>query len=488
MRIMTRSVVALVAGLSIASLFGSAGCASSTGDANEKLGGTDSAYGAWLPAPPWIPDIPMNGLPTRALVMNLLSTNYENSGELVRSPLTTATFTAGGAHPALAAAVAEPGTRDFLRYVVSCALTADQDVQVATPSGTVDMHGALGLCPSWGAANGAAGTSCQESVSACLLVFNNPTATTVPISFRGALAGHLLSLKPEVRPATITAAESGFDPAPTIAAFNTCGPYTYGVDAACGYNPRAGLTAFVGTCTEGAPVHVGTGSVCGSAELGYASGDTVLRVCEGLRGCDAWSGSSLGENDDSGGTLASCVSFTCPASGAFSVMVSAYDRSAPITATADAAGDPGNDSPTYPVSEYALFRKNEGTFFGNVFLRDHLAMSYSLDANGNFVGTPLLPPGQFPTPYQAMFACNDPGWTWGDAYMASRVCASGGSMPCAATPVGACPSSCNAGSVPAGYGAYASCSHAGTWNAPLTSFLHARTDVLGQNCASCGGQ
>lgn len=491
MRIISTSAVTLVATISLVSLALGAGCASASSD--EKVRASESAYGTPpLMPPPWNEDIPMNGLPTRALVANFLSTNYENSGQFIASPLTTGTFAAGGVRPALSDAVNDPATRDFLRYVVSCALTSAQHVQVETPSGTVDMQGRLGLCPEWNAENGTASVACQERVSACLLTFNNAMSpsVTVPLSIRGMGAYNLLPLAPEVRPVTVTEAESGFDPAPKIAAFNACASYSYGVDDACGYNPHAGLTAYVGKCTPGATIHVGTGAPCGSSP-GYSSGDSVLRVCDGLRGCDVGSSGYLDENDDSPcGTLASYVTFTCRDSGAFSVMVAAYDRSAPITVTAAASSEPENRV-TYPVSEHDLFTKREGAFFGNIFRQDLLAVSYSPGANGEPVPSPpLLPPGQFSTPYQGMFACNDPSWTAGDAYMANRVCASGGSMPCAATPVGDCSYVCaSSDAYPAGYGAYGACMGGGmSWSAPLTSYLHSRTDVLGQGCSTCGGQ
>jgi len=481
-RMNVQSSVSLAAAVSFVV---AAGCSASS-EAPVASGAVDVAQSALGGAGGRGWDIPMNGLRTDALVRNLLSTNYDNSGELVASPLTTATFAAGGGHPALAAAANEPATREFLRYAVACALGPDQSLEVDSSDGAHVMGGELGLCPQWGAGNGSASIACQERVSACLLLFNNPLAVTVPVSVRGQKddANHLI-LGTRVKPVTVVADKGGMDPAPPISSFASCTPGARGVDTNCGYDRSDDLTGYVGTCTTGEPVRVSTGAACTSPAIGSSSGDTVLRVCDGLRGCDAGSSAVLAANDDACGGLFSHATFTCPTSGVYSVMLAGWDRDAAITAyAASASSTPA--AVKYPALEIDLFSIREGAFFGNIFRRDALRVSYTYDANGQgFVGHPRAPsPNQFPTPYGAMFACHDASYTRGAAYLSKRLC-SAGLGACAAQPVGDCATMCAAAAPPPSrYGAVGACSYAGTWSWPMTSFLHSRNDVLGPLCGA----
>lgn len=106
-----------------------------------------------------------------------------------------------------------------------------------------------------------------------------------------------------------------------------------GPTAAC----RAGST-FVGlvrecgwenggffTCEPGTQVTLGCGSTCTPA-LGRCTGDTLLRVCEGVAFCSQ--GEAIAQNDDDGcmpasgrTSLCSRVVFICPTSGRFTALV-----------------------------------------------------------------------------------------------------------------------------------------------------------------------
>ena len=106
-----------------------------------------------------------------------------------------------------------------------------------------------------------------------------------------------------------------------------------GPTAAC----RAGST-FVGlvrecgwqnggffTCEPGAQVTLGCGVTCTPA-LGRCSGDTILRVCEGVAFCSQ--GEAIAQNDDDGcmpvsgrASLCSRAVFLCPTSGRFTALV-----------------------------------------------------------------------------------------------------------------------------------------------------------------------
>jgi hypothetical protein len=383
-----------------------------------------------------LPDIPMNGLPTLALVRNLLSTNYDNSGELVRTPLSLFGNSAN-----LTAAVNDPGTRDFMRYLVRCALPSNEVVS----AGGEDMHGQLGVCADW--YNGPASADCQQRVSACLLLLNNPNGVSVPLSLRGIVDadGDEMPMAPAKKPVTVQVNEdaANFTPAPGIASFNACPPNTYGVSAACGWNPSDSETGYVGTCSQGTQIAASTGAPCGPTVRGSSNGDTVLRVCDGVRGCDPGSAQEIASNDDACGSLASFVRFTCPLSGVFSVMVASYDRSRPVTATVGTYVPIGDATShiEYPAPETSIFPQREGAFFGNIFDRTQLAVSYQAGDQWQPHTPPGAPPvGQFPTPYQGMYSCSDPSWSDANARLVDRNCATDPTthLACASAYVGTC--------------------------------------------------
>jgi hypothetical protein len=85
-----------------------------------------------------------------------------------------------------------------------------------------------------------------------------------------------------------------------------------GVNRECGW--RSAVTA---ACTPGLRASAGCGLECG---LGTAQGDPMIRVCPGDVPCP-WPG--LGNNDDctpGGNVHGARVTFTCPASGTFTVL------------------------------------------------------------------------------------------------------------------------------------------------------------------------
>jgi hypothetical protein len=75
----------------------------------------------------------------------------------------------------------DPYAREFMEYLVSCALPEGDDLTWVGGNQTWD--GALGLCPSW--KNSAPDQECQELVSACLLARTNAYGQSVSISVRG---------------------------------------------------------------------------------------------------------------------------------------------------------------------------------------------------------------------------------------------------------------------------------------------------------------
>jgi hypothetical protein len=90
------------------------------------------------------------------------------------------------------------------------------------------------------------------------------------------------------------------------------------------------------TCTPGQSVSVGCGASCG---LGSCTGDTMIRVCDadspdGGVASACLEADAIGENDDcSGSSTCSKVTFTCPASGHYRALYSPYQTGDAITCT-----------------------------------------------------------------------------------------------------------------------------------------------------------
>jgi len=108
---------------------------------------------------------------------------------------------------------------------------------------------------------------------------------------------------------------------PTLA----CGGADEGLDRDCGWTTEGTPRS----CTPGARVQVGCNAGCSPA-IGVCAGDPMLRICPGDRPCmrDA----QIAANDDScpggdGGPdthLCSNVTFTCPASGRYTILSGAF--------------------------------------------------------------------------------------------------------------------------------------------------------------------
>ena len=121
--------------------------------------------------------------------------------------------------------------------------------------------------------------------------------------------------------------------------FMTCSVLssTTGETRRCGW-----YSGGVGLCTPGTSVTVTTGACNVSGQE-----DTVLRVCSGASPCEYGSSGLLASNDDACGSLAARATFTCPASGSFTVMVAPYRDGTPLKAKPVALG--ANVYPYYNV-------------------------------------------------------------------------------------------------------------------------------------------
>ncbi len=439
-----------------------------------------------------------NQLATNALTTNQLATNQLATNQLATNQLATNGLTSGElADPEVVHAMEDPGAREVMRYLVSCALAPDMQVTWTSKfTGLRETwNGGLSLCPDWFL--GPLSLACQERVSACLLARNNAFGTSVLFSMRGRVAsGDAIELGREVAPHTKRPGTHD-----DVLSFIECAPGTPGVQPDCGWQP-----AQIGRCTPHAKVHIAAGNTlagsCQGDVLGQSAGDTVLRVCDGTSGCDPGDPRVLGENDDACGQVEPSLSFACPESGYFSVMIGAAITGKLRKGRAGASSDERLD---FPASEDQVFRWREGAFYGNLFTGLNPAKpqvrvngigeveNWNADLQQWVPGTELSQ--QFDgVVYQQMFACASANWAAPEAYLMHRVCA--GEDPktglyrrnCAAEAVGTCRDVCayDDGKPVLGDHDFQDC-HAGgrVWSEPLTTILNRPCDLLGAGDPSC---
>jgi hypothetical protein len=123
-----------------------------------------------------------NSLTTNSLTTNSLTTNALTSNSLTTNSLTTNSLTTNAL---TASALEDPLARQLLKYVVSCALPAGEQVDITVRDVDYTFPGELGLAPGWGDPSGSCGPSCRSWVSACVLSRVNYLGTPVPISLHG---------------------------------------------------------------------------------------------------------------------------------------------------------------------------------------------------------------------------------------------------------------------------------------------------------------
>jgi hypothetical protein len=127
----------------------------------------------------------------RALTGNSLSTNGLSANGLSANGLSANGLSANGlsANGLVMNALQDPQTsaaaREFLSYVVSCALGPNTTIQLPLDDTLVDFPGGLGLAPDWGQANASCDRRCQEIVSACVMARVNAQGHHIPLSMRG---------------------------------------------------------------------------------------------------------------------------------------------------------------------------------------------------------------------------------------------------------------------------------------------------------------
>lgn len=476
-----------------------------------------------------------NGLSADALTRNALIANPRANPVMVSVPLATESYADTGPDTgpdrarALRRQLRHEPTREVMDYLVACALEEGQSVSYTdTSTGEqFTFDGKIGICPAWAA--GPVGLKCQQLVSACMLSLVNAMGRSITISLRGqAFPEHrpgLLSPAPSVR--VVTNTEDG----ERIPSFRRCAKDALGVSRNCGWTAE-----HVGSCTPGSTVFIATGDApltdCAddpASAAALSGSDTVLRVCSGIRGCDAGSPDHIvGSEVLCKGRKEPALRFVCPQSAYFSLMSSprASGRagvsapagsdaaalqndlrfsvaSRPEAGTQQTNGTASRAEGTYraavyPAAEADVFGFREGAYFGNLWGTDPLHPRLQVGMNEvdeNGVFHPALTPPEFSGQaiYRHAFACTGEYWTDHAAYVADRLCAGADSeVDCVATSVGACGEShdvtdcpplhqCSVddGGLVEGDRDFQQCNGGGIeWPHPITSFLNHPSDVV----------
>jgi len=337
-----------------------------------------------------------NKLRTEDIVLNALTGTANAVTALRTHALATATFNPmGGAIPT---ALNDPHARNFMTYLVQCALDTSDVVSYPAFDGvTYNFRGKYGLCEDW--ADGAPTAACREIVTACILARNNMLGVEVALSVLGGdLDGAALPTGTTVPVKSTTSSGA------TMASFRPCLVAQNGPSRNCGWSTSKSL---VGTCTPGANVTLNcTGG----------SGEIDVRVCDSPMGCDHLSARNRGEGAACS-AMAPTFSFTCGADGAFSAMVGPVTSGQPVAGSfASATGG------TFPATERQVFFREEGSFYGDFFAAGmhSSTVTRTVDAMGN-IQTHFPPADQ--TVFLDAWACHDPAWSNPDAYMTDRLCA-----------------------------------------------------------------
>jgi hypothetical protein len=123
-----------------------------------------------------------NSLTANSLTANSLTANSLTANSLTANSLTANSLTANSL---TANALRDPLSREFLKYVVSCALDDGQSLSMKIDGVTYTFDGSLGLAPQWGKSRGSCDGSCQRWVTACVLSRVDFLGVKREISIRG---------------------------------------------------------------------------------------------------------------------------------------------------------------------------------------------------------------------------------------------------------------------------------------------------------------
>jgi hypothetical protein len=123
-----------------------------------------------------------NALSANALSANALSANALSANALSANALSA---NALSANALTASALRDPLAREFLKYVVSCALDEDDGFTMRIDGKKYEFPGGLGLAPEWARSRGSCDGECQRWVSACVLARVDAAGVKRIISLRG---------------------------------------------------------------------------------------------------------------------------------------------------------------------------------------------------------------------------------------------------------------------------------------------------------------
>ena len=133
-----------------------------------------------------------NALSANALSANALSANALSANALSANALSA---NALSANALTSKALEDPLAREFLKYVVSCALPADKSIKMQIDGKSYTFPGSLGMEPQWGERGGSCDESCQRWVTACVLARVDFLGIERPISVRGLNPGLRTTVK-----------------------------------------------------------------------------------------------------------------------------------------------------------------------------------------------------------------------------------------------------------------------------------------------------
>jgi hypothetical protein len=434
-----------------------------------------------------------NGLTTQDAVLNAISANRTALDLLVSNPLATETFALTGPDPLHEYyALGHNRARRFMAYLVNCALRGDQvPVEGDNPFPPFEHYvfkGGIGLCPEWQDGPFPLSDACLERVGACVYGARvNPEGKRVPISIRGENQADTSMFPLSLR--TPTDVHRQLSPV-LVQSFRDCAVPTSGEVRDCGWAP-----ALVGSCTAGQVVAVSAGAprvdTCAGPPLGSGTLPNVLRVCDGIYGCDFGDASHLGSSlpGACAGFPGPGVVFTCRSSGNFSVMVGPLTSGDPSDAVPDAA-----NADRYPAREIDAFPLVEMAVYGNPFKSARLnerVLDITVDpCTGRVENENQVIPIQAGPIFLDMWSCYARQWNSAAAYLAHRLCGIPGLANCAAQSTGVCYISPTNGQCEVEHGTlrpeagdFERCRD-GSGNTrlnPLTTYLNQQCDALTSN-------
>jgi hypothetical protein len=185
-----------------------------------------------------------NKLAANGIIANGIIANRLLTEELPMVPLTTGSI-ADVIDPVV---LEDEYAREVLEYMVGCALSPDQRVEVAVDGDVLVYEGALGLAPQWGAEDGECDEQCAGWVSACLIARTNFEGVSMPISLLGNHPG-LEPTEEEALAFTVEEATYFGDLFGADKTMYACVPAgSGGPQRTCGDDPQDCVIAVVGEC------------------------------------------------------------------------------------------------------------------------------------------------------------------------------------------------------------------------------------------------